>query len=221
METIEYSGKTFYFNETPTLPYLLREIFSDNYCIFRRGVEFADGDIILDIGANEGIFSIMMAKMFPKVRVIALEPIPRTFFQMMRNIGANGVSNVEPYQLGIGKPGEVCQHFNVHNQFSGGSSAVDTFDPVNHSKVTADVISLDEAFKVFKIPRAKLMKMDIEGGEYIALYNSTVLTRVDNFVGEFHINERLKSQGYDINELATFVSSKTNLIHYDSCKMAE
>ena len=89
MIELDYKNNHFFFEETPTAPALVNEIFQDNYRIFERGIKFEPGDVVLDIGANEGLFSIMLAKLYPYLRIIAFEPVPRTFFQMIRNIGLN------------------------------------------------------------------------------------------------------------------------------------
>lgn len=214
----EYRGEKFFFNKTPTAEALIAEIFNDNYKIFDRGVALEDEDVVLDIGANEGMFSIMIAKLYPNVRVVALEPVPRTFYQMIRNIGLNGVLNVEPLNVGVGKGNGIM---NVHNTYSGGSSLVDTFDPVSHEQVPVKLISIDELWDSLNLKRVKLMKVDIEGGEYDALYGCHKIPSVDNFVGEFHINDRLTGKGCDINQLATWIGAQTNLLHYERCKMAE
>jgi hypothetical protein len=73
----------------------------------------------------------------------------------------------------------------------------------------------------YDLKRIKLLKIDIEGGEYDAIYNSNILSQVDNVVGEFHINSRLTSRGYDINSLATYVGERSNLVYYEKCQMAE
>jgi len=182
-------------------------------------VKFEAGDVVLDVGANEGVFSIMIAKLFPFVRVISLEPVPRTFYQMIRNIGLNGTTNIEPLNVGVGKGVEGVM--NVHKQFSGGSSLVDTYDSAQHDQIPVSLISLDDIVVKFGLKRIKLLKIDIEGGEYDAIYNSSILPMVENVVGEFHINSRLTERGFDINSLATYVGSKTNLVYYEKCKMAE
>ncbi len=38
-----------------------------------------DGDIVLDIGANMGIFSVLVANKYPHATVYAFEPTPTTF----------------------------------------------------------------------------------------------------------------------------------------------
>lgn len=218
-----FNGTEFSFYETPTLDALISEIFRDNYHIFDRKIPIEKGDYIVDIGANEGIFAVMMGKMFPEARILAFEPVPRTFFQMVRNVGLNGCSNVEAFMYGFGKEA-APQHMHVHKVYSGGSSLVDTFDTVNHENIAVDIRPLDIFLdrKLFPwMERIKLMKMDIEGGEYEALYNSTVLPLVDYFVGEFHMNARLSNKGYDMNELATWVGSQTRLVFFERCKMNE
>lgn len=209
---------------TPTAPALIHEIFSDNYKILERGLQFQPDDIILDIGANEGMFSIMMAKLFPFAKIISLEPVQKTFFTMIRNIGLNGVTNIHPYNLGVGGKSNKSEIIYCDKTYSGGSSMVVTPDFKSMDIVNVEVVAFDDLFdscKFLSINRVKLLKMDIEGAEYETLYNSTCLTKVDNMVAEFHINDRLTGMGYDINELAAWVGSKCNLVYYEKMKMAD
>lgn len=222
IRTVEFRGQTFYFYDSPTLPMLISEIFNDNYKIFERGIEFQLGDIIVDIGANEGVFSIMMSKLFPFVKVVCCEPVPKTYFQLMRNIGLNGAANVEAHCVGISDKTEVISMV-VNNDLSGGSSGVQQhYDPERNRKELVNVTTLDSFLRTRVVGKVKLMKMDIEGMEYDALYASKLLPEVEYFVGEFHINTFLKDvKGRDVKELATYVGSKTNLIYYETCHMAE
>ena len=220
--TVEYPKGKFFFINTPMGEALVSEVFSDNYKVLSRGLTFEPRDVILDIGACEGMFSIMMAKLFPQTRVIALEPVPETYYTMLRNIGANGTTNIEPYNIGVGKETGTMPMFACQNNMAGGSSAVMTFDPATHTQIKVDVLSLDDVFLTYNLAKVKLLKMDIEGLEYDVIYASKLLGRVENFVGEFHINKKLKDiQGRDITELATWIGSKTNLMYYEACYMAE
>lgn len=217
----EFRGQKFWFEPTRDAPGLIAEIFGDNYKVLQRGVEFREGDVVLDVGANEGMFSIMLAKLFPQTRVIALEPVPRTFWTLVRNIGLNGCGNVEARNVGIGKSGQKTAILNVSKDYSGGSTAWCTHNPEHHDRVEVELLSLDEAFSLYGIDRCRLLKCDIEGMEYEALYGSTVLPRVDYFTGEFHSNRRLDFESRRMDGLVTWVANQTQFIHVDLCHMAE
>jgi len=219
--THEFRGQTFYFNDTPTAPTLIKEIFSDNYQVLEKGIEFKANDVILDIGACEGMFSIMMAKLFPMTRIIALEPVPQTYFQLVRNKGLNGCGNIEAFNVGIGKPGQHTVTMNVSKGFSGGSTVLCTFNPEEQYQVEVGLISLDDAFELYRIDRCRLLKSDIEGSEYDAFYGSTVLPRVDYMVIELHTNKRLEFMTRRMDAMATWLSNQTQLVHVDLCRMAE
>jgi FkbM family methyltransferase len=221
---IKYKDIDFKFTNTPTAPQLIHEIFNDNYKIFERGLQFQPNDVVLDIGANEGMFSIMMAKLFPLTRIISFEPVQATFFTMIKNIGLNNVTNIHPYNLGVGGRSNKSEIIYCDKTYSGGSSMVVTPNFEAQDIAHVEVVALDDIFDIRKFPEinhVKLLKMDIEGVEYETLYNSTCLNNVDNMVAEFHINNRLITMGYDINELATWVGSKTNLIYFEKMRMAD
>jgi FkbM family methyltransferase len=221
--THEFRNQKFYFTPTPTAQALINEIFSDNYKVLEKGVEFRPGDVVLDLGACEGMFSIMMAKLFPMTRIIGLEPVPQTYFTFVRNIGLNGCTNIEPYNIGVGKPGQhtTTLHVAKNNANSGGSSSLFTFDPLGHDKVEVGLIDLDSAFDLYRIDRCRLMKIDIEGMEYDALYPSHILPRVDYLTAEYHQNAKLEYMSRRMDGLATWCARQVNLIHVDFCKMAE
>lgn len=215
MYTVDFRGEILNFKETPTAPALLNEIFNDNYKIFERGLTFSPGDVIIDVGANEGMFSILMAKAFPGVKIVALEPVIGTFQDLQENCRINDVE-VDARQVGIGSG---YSELMVCKMNSGGSTAVCTFDPKHHYMEPVTLVSLDSILEEF--PVVKLLKIDIEGMEYNALYPCKLLERIEYCVAEFHINTKLINQGYGMNELATFVGSKMDLGYYATCRMAE
>lgn len=221
--SVAYNNIEFQFTNTPTASQLIHEIFTDNYKVLERKLNLASG-VILDIGANEGMFSILMAKLFPTTRILSFEPVPKTFFTMIKNIGLNNITNIYPYNLGVGGKSNKSEIIYCDKTYSGGSSMVVKHNPDSQDMINIEVVALDDIFNPTKFPfidRVKLLKMDIEGAEYETLYNSTILPRVDNMVAEFHINDRLTSMGYDINELATWVGSQTNLVYFEKMRMAD
>jgi len=217
----EFRGHKFYFKPTKTAPQLISEIFSDNYNVFKSNIEFKKGDVIIDAGANEGMFSIMMSKCFPECRIISFEPVPMTFQTLNENIELNKCKNIETSRYGIGRPDQTSETLNVSKDFSGGSTSKCRFNPEHHYQVTINLLDLKSIFTLFDIGRCRLLKMDIEGMEYEALYYSDVLPLVDYFTAELHTNLNLEVEGRRMIGLASWVSDRTKVINLTVCNMAE
>jgi FkbM family methyltransferase len=67
---------------------------------FQEGVSISPGDVVLDIGANIGVFALCAAKQ--GAQVYAYEPIPRTFELLQQNIYLHGLDNmVHPRNIGL------------------------------------------------------------------------------------------------------------------------
>lgn len=47
-------------------------------------------DVIMDVGANAGVFALIAKTVNPRARVYAFEPMPRVFAQLQRNRDLNG-----------------------------------------------------------------------------------------------------------------------------------
>lgn len=224
MPILEYTlnGRKLFFANTPTAPALVKEIFGDNYEIVKKKVQIGKDEVILDVGANEGMFTILMAALFPEARIIALEPVPRTYFQLVRNLGLNGFKNVSAYNVGLGGPGHHTATMNVSKIFSGGSTEKCTFVPEDHYQVEVGLISLAEAFTLYGIEKCRLMKMDIEGMEYDVLYPAEEqIKKTQSMVIEIHMNRKLDFESRRPDGLANWLANRTELIHVDVCKMAE
>tara|TARA_B110001452_G_C15188608_1_gene412754 strand:+ start:698 stop:979 length:282 start_codon:yes stop_codon:yes gene_type:complete len=58
-----------------------------------------EGDLVIDIGANLGDFSIAASKIFPSSLVIAIEPNPITYFFLLWNLHLNGVRPKTTFSL--------------------------------------------------------------------------------------------------------------------------
>jgi FkbM family methyltransferase len=70
---------------------ILHEICEDQL-YFQSGISVSPGDVILDVGANIGVFSLCAAKQ--GARVYAFEPIPSTFAVLELNVRLHGLESV-------------------------------------------------------------------------------------------------------------------------------
>lgn len=65
--------------------FIFREIFEDR-CYERHGVTIGNGDVILDIGANVGLFALSLMERFDGLKIICLEPAALTRACLERNV---------------------------------------------------------------------------------------------------------------------------------------
>ncbi|WP_405749462.1 FkbM family methyltransferase [Streptomyces sp. NBC_01411] len=67
----------------------------------RAGIQIHDGDVILDVGANIGVFTLFAASQASKVQIHAFEPVPVVADVLETNIRAHGLTaDVERAALG-------------------------------------------------------------------------------------------------------------------------
>jgi FkbM family methyltransferase len=134
------------------------------------------GDVVLDLGANIGYFTILAARLVgPKGKVFSFEPEPTNFHYLTKNIEVNNYTNAFAYQKAVAdKAGTtqlyVCSYDSGHHtihQYEG----IDAYRrgrQSNMRSVPIDTIAIDN-FLQDKTDRVDIIKMDVEGAEALAL----------------------------------------------------
>jgi len=96
------------------------DIFGDD-CYRKHGVTIRDGDCILDIGANTGLFILFLNHIGVDVRVFAFEPAPSTFHVLSHNVEAHNRLPVEIFNVGISQAAGKAD-FTYYPRFSNAST---------------------------------------------------------------------------------------------------
>ncbi|MEQ8368442.1 MAG: FkbM family methyltransferase [Roseicyclus sp.] len=126
-------------------------------------------DVVLDLGANIGKFTKILAD--SGARVHAFEPDPDTFARLQAEIGSRG--NVTLYQAAIGAEAATVRLLRARNyekdpvaKSLGSSVARTSRFEMDHGNAV-DVEQVDLFAFVAALPvRPRLIKMDIEGAEW-------------------------------------------------------
>lgn len=79
--------------------YLYKEIFEDQ-CYLRHGIRLNDGDTVIDIGANIGMFSLFVLNRYPNARIFAFEPAPAVYDLLTANCARFG-ANARAFNAGV------------------------------------------------------------------------------------------------------------------------
>ena len=81
---------------------LYHEVFeSDAY--WKHGLRLRPGEIVLDVGANIGMFALGVAARFPGVVVHAFEPMPRVYEALVENARRCDLARIETHAHGLSK----------------------------------------------------------------------------------------------------------------------
>jgi FkbM family methyltransferase len=119
---------------------------------------------VLDIGANIGWYAINLSKSVSQGKIIAFEPIPRTYRYLVDNIALNELDNIKTYNLGLS---EKSGHFNFYynRNYTGATSLANIINARDVALVKCRVERLDDFLKKAKIKKFDFIKCDVEGAE--------------------------------------------------------
>jgi len=178
----------------------IREIVAlDEYKLAAFAQTLADTPhkVLVDIGANIGIATIIMAKLNPDAAVLAYEPDPQTFALLCENLKLNKLGNVRAYQLAVTGTAKLATapHATLvkYPAMTGANSTCASATEFraqygDASSLSVACTSLDQIVQEHHVAAIALLKIDCEGAEFEILYDCQALPqrRVHNLVGEFH-----------------------------------
>jgi FkbM family methyltransferase len=134
------------------------------------------GNVIYDLGANIGYVSLLFARATGSSgRVLAFEPLPANQQRLQKNLNLNNTLNVSLIPAAVAdKSGSTT--FMVHS--SGGMGKLKAAPGRSEGfaqEISVQTIALDDFAIANPIPQ--LIKIDIEGGEVLALRGMSTLLR--------------------------------------------
>jgi len=129
-----------------------------------------NGDTVLDLGANIGVYTLIFAKLVGKSgHVFAFEPDPTNFEILSKNVKENKHENVTLVQKAVSEKNDKIKLF-VSKRNHASHRIFDSEEKRNSIEV--DVITLDTYFKKNKNP-INFIKMDVEGVEGATLLGAS------------------------------------------------
>lgn len=119
------------------------------------------GAVAIDIGANIGLTSLVLASLCGDGKVFAIEPVPHTFELLNRNLAAAGAGNVASFNAAVGAgEGSVSMFVNERNL---AASFVVDIDSGTGQEIP--LTSLDALVRKLAVERLDFIKIDVEGCE--------------------------------------------------------
>jgi FkbM family methyltransferase len=124
------------------------------------------GDVVYDVGANVGFFSLIAARLVgPEGRVCSFEPVTANAASIRDNVALNAFPNVQTFEVAVGREAGSAEL--LLTEWDGGStlasSVVQPSRPV--SRRTTRVIAMDEFIEAENLRPPSFVKIDVEGLE--------------------------------------------------------
>ena len=120
-----------------------------------------EGKTFFDVGANVGVYSLLLHKKFKNAKIYAFEPSRKTFKILLKE--TNKIKNIKPYNLGLGnKKGGKTLYCDPNES----STATLHNRKIKYNKEERiEINKLDSFCKIHNIERINFLKMDVEGNE--------------------------------------------------------
>lgn len=193
------NGLSFY-NANPNTLSIFKEIFVNN--VYNRGeVKIKEGDIIFDIGANVGVFSLY-ASLIKGTKVYAFEPHPTNFKILSNNVSQNKITNIECFEFAIGIDNE--DRTLIEGNIAGGHKISNENERVNsEGRLKVKSVTLPSMIEKLNINTIDFVKLDCEGaeGEIIKSLSQDDLKKIDKMAIEFHDNHSILSHDEILKKL--------------------
>ena len=170
------------------------------------------GMTVYDVGANIGYISLMAARLNgPDGQVFAFEALPANILRLEQNLKLNGLGTRVVVQHAAVVAGSKPVTFFMHHSGAMGKAAGSAGrDEHYEQSITVDGLALDDFVYEEKHPQPELVKLDIEGGEGMALAGMRRILKDARpiFLIELHgeqaaaqVWEQLTANGYSLHRM--------------------
>ena len=175
----------------------------DEYSI--EDFKINENDIIVDVGAHIGLFSLRVSQICKKGKILSFEPVRENFDLFLSNLKLNRIENVFPFNVAVSKNSGKL------NLFLNDDESAHSIFPSSTESITVESTSLQKIFEENKISSCKLLKLDCEGAEYeiIDSLPTEYLNKIQNMAIEYHsadtkpelvknLIKKIKNAGFEI-----------------------
>jgi len=123
-------------------------------------------NVIVDVGANTGIYSLISKCINPNATVLAFEPVSRVYEKLITNIRLNNY-DISAFKIALSdKTGEATIYDTEdEHTYSVTVNQNRNIESVKTIPVTIQTFTLDDHIKKFNLPGIDLIKIDVETHE--------------------------------------------------------
>lgn len=189
-------GKIYLRRGTSDLPVYRQVFLNGEYEIKINGTP----KVIIDLGANIGLFSLLMRKKFPYAKIIAIEADPKNFLVLRQNM--ERFSEVFCINAAIWNTKTKLKIDSSDNTAEWGRT-VSSITNEEKNITVIDAITMRDVKNEYYLETIDILKIDIEGAEYeLFLTDTEWLDDVKVVIVEFHDSIKKNSSNSFFKTLA-------------------
>lgn len=174
-------------------------------------------EIMFDVGANVGYYSLLAATASQKLRIYSYEPHPINFQRFKENLTLNKVETVLGMEMALGESSDDLKFYVARNKISVAASSIRQQTLYFESDIVEIAVSqstLDNCVKELKII-PQFVKIDVELFEREVLRGGAVLFNQHDpiiLIEVHNINLKLDKLNLPLAEFQSYVSDIENLL---------
>jgi len=207
-EFIEYEGFQLFLDSEDSINFAMTDMEHEFYELSLFKEELNEGNFVLDIGANIGLYTLAASKIVNDSGfVFSFEPDPKSFANLKHNIERNMIQNVvlinKAVSSNTGSAHLFCSTSKTHRVFN----YLTRNEGSSEQTIDIKTISLDDFFKT-RSQKVDVIKIDVEGWEFEAFKGMTNLIKTNSTLKIF-----LEFNPYTLTRSATNIPEFINFLH--------
>ncbi|BEV06957.1 FkbM family methyltransferase [Methylophilus sp. DW102] len=158
----------------PVLLYISPLSLLDRFVLLGRNInpfflsavaQYARNGVVMDIGANHGVLSLLAIKNGAKF-CLSVEPSIRESAKLLKNVNANKEQNIALLNIALGSASIRFESFYLSNSLNPGKNSIFVGNTVEPLKQEVLATRFDDLFKCREfLSNLKVVKIDCEGAE--------------------------------------------------------
>lgn len=168
--------------------------------------------VFVDVGANQGEFSLFAASRLKKGKVISFEPVKKQHDYLLENKALNQFEQIELYRYGLSDkagsfPIYTSSDQDLHSGLHEGLSTLYQSGDRNEFEEEIELRVFDKEFEN-SLNRLDFIKIDVEGAELFALKGmEKQLTKFKPMILIEMNDDTFSAAGYSMREMSSYLSS--------------
>jgi FkbM family methyltransferase len=173
------------------------------------------GDTFIDIGANQGAFSMYASTLVgPTGLIISVEPQPQLAHNIHKSLENKSVCKYQVHQMAMGDSNGDIELI-VPQSSSGSAGIYHEYSGIDrHNKIKVPLRRFDDSIDWKNLPGFVFLKLDIEGSEYAFIKGAMEMLRTLKPVLYMEINPiTLSASGTKVKDLSS-IFTNLGYTHY-------